>query len=314
MKERLEKTKSLEEAVKELFGLDLEGRLCIFTQEAMNDEVAKAYNQIGALARLETYQRIVEDFKNRTGCYAVNHLNFDIGNILEVGCGSGLLSLALAEYTAGNIVGVDLSFDMIDLANENLSRRSKERIEEIKEFWRKIPECCRPGQDEHEKLERNPPLLDEVQFRIGSVYDLPEIVRDVSQINYVVCRNALHRFQEPKLAIQKMFEVAASGGKIYIRDLRRDADWRTIVQRIGEERWKRSVLVKDYVGAMAAMLTVEEVHNLLGELEIGDYHISHGSYQIREKTAQFHGMKEYAREAEYVCVINKPLKKKEAKF
>ena len=125
-------TSSLGEAVKELFGLDLDWRLCILTQEVMSDEVVKAYNQIGSLARLETYRRIVEDFKNRTGCYAVNHLCFDLGNILDVGCGSGLLSLELAQQTAGDIVGVDLSSNMVGLANENLTRRSKERIEEIK--------------------------------------------------------------------------------------------------------------------------------------------------------------------------------------
>ena len=306
MKELLEKTESLEEAVKELFGLNLEGRLCILTQEVMNDEVAKAYNQIGSLARLETYQKIVEDFKNRTGCYAVNHLHYDLGDILDIGCGSGLLSLALAEHTVGNIVGVDLSSDMINLANENLTRRSKERIEEIKLFWEKIPWYCKPGKAEHEKLERNPPLLDEVQFRTGSVYDIPRIVRDLSQINYVVCRNALHRFQNPKGAIQKMYRVVAPGGKIYIRDLRRDADWKTVIKRIGEERWKRPVLVKDYVGAMAAMLTVNEVHRLLGELGISDYQISDGSYKLRENRTTY-GMKEYAGEVEYTCVICKPL-------
>ena len=300
-------TSSLGEAIKELFGLDLDGRLCILTQEVMSDEVVKAYNQIGSLARLETYRRIVEDFKNRTGCYAVNHLCFDLGNILDVGCGSGLLSLELAQQTAGDIVGVDLSSNMVGLANENLTRRSKERIEEIKEFWEKILWYCKPGKEEHEKLERNPPLLDKVQFRIGSVYDLPEIVRDISQINYVVCRNALHRFKEPKLAIQKMYEVAAPGGKIYIRDLRRDADWKIILERIGEERWKHPILVKDYIGAMAGMLTMGEVHSLLGELGISDYQVTEGSYQIREKTAQLHGMKEYAGEVEYVCVIHKPL-------
>lgn len=158
---------SLGEAVNDLFGLDLGGRLCIFTQEAMDGEVARAYNQLGSLARLETYRRIAEDFKNRTGCYAVNHLCFDVGNILEVGCGSGLLSLALAEHTAGNIIGIDLSSDMIDLANENLSKRSQERIEEIKEFWKKIPEYCRPAQEDHKKLEYDPPLLDKVYlFRV----------------------------------------------------------------------------------------------------------------------------------------------------
>mgnify|MGYP001617207793 CR=1 FL=1 len=239
-KAKIMASSSLGEAVKGLFGLDLEGRLCIFTQEVMDSEVARAYNQIGSLARLETYRRIAEDFKNRTDCYAVNHLCFNLGNILEVGSGSGLLSLELAEHTVGKIVGVDLSSDMVDLANENLSKRSKERIEEIREFWKKIPWYCKPGQEDHEKLERNPPLLDKVHFRRGSVYDLPEIVRDISQINYVVCRNALHRFQNPKLAIQKMYQVASPGGKIYIRDLKRDADWKTVLERIGEERWKRN--------------------------------------------------------------------------
>jgi len=79
------------------------------------------------------------------------------------------------------------------------------------------------------------------------------------------------------------------------------------LERIGEERWKHPILVKDYIGAMAGMLTMGEVHSLLGELGISDYQVTEGSYQIREKTAQLHGMKEYAGEVEYVCVIHKPL-------
>jgi len=300
-KAKIMATSSLEEAVKELFGLNLKGRLCILTQEAMNDEVAKAYNQIGSLVRLETYKRIVEDFKNRTNCYATNHLYFDIGTILDVGCGSGLLSLVLAEKTRGNIVGVDLSFDMINLANENLSRISKKRTEEIKEFWKKLSNKPDKPVEFYVKLN----LLNKVKFKQGSVYDLPEIVSDMPKINYVTCRNALHRFQNPKLAVQKMYEVLAPSGKIYIRDLRRDADWKTVVERIGEERWERPALVRDYVGAMAAMLTIKEVHSLLNELGINDYKITEGNYQIREKTASLHEMREYASEVEYVCIIKK---------
>lgn len=304
-KAKIMASSSLGEAVKDLFGLDLGGRLCIFTQEAMDGEVARAYNQIGSWARLETYRRIAEDFKNRTNCYAVNHLCFNVGNILEVGCGSGLLSLALAEHTIGNIVGVDLSSDMIDLANENLSKRSKERIEEIREFWKKTPEYCKPSQENHKKLERNPPLLDKVHFRKGSVYDLSEIGQDISQINYVVCRNALHRFQNPKLAIQKMYQVAAPGGKIYIRDLRRDANWKTVLERIGEERWKTPALVRDYIGAMAQMLTTKELEELLMSIDIHNFEITDGDYISKENIALPQTMNEYAVRVEYVCVIQK---------
>ena len=301
---KIESTSNIEEAIREIFGKEIRGRCCILPEEAMTGQVAEKYDEIGKLARQETYKKIVTDFKNRTGCYGVNHIrtNMQIGNILEVGCGSGLLSLELAEQTNGYIVGMDLSADMIHLANMNLERKSKERIVQIKEFWKRIPEYCRPD----DKLEKNPPFYDSVEFNQGSVYNSSSIVRD-KDINYIVCRNALHRFHDAKKAIEEMYSVLAPGGKIYIRDLKRDADWKTIVERIGERRWEVPELVEDYIGAIAAMLTKKELQDVLEVSGIKNYEITDGYYNLNDEESELGSqMREYASEVEYVCVIEKP--------
>lgn len=309
MKEKLSGVKNLSEAVKSIFDLelniDLESRFCMFTQEAMNGEVTEAYNQLGKKIRAQTYHNIAEDFRNRTDCYAVNHAFSEVGTIVDVGCGSGLLSLVLAELTcASKIIGIDLSEDMINLANENLRQKSNERKEEIKEFWKKLPQCCEKGSADYELLERHPPLLEKIKYIVGSVYDLPGLVGKL-EVNYIVCRNALHRFKNPKLVLQNMYDSLSPIGKIYLRDLRRDADWKIILERIGEERWQHPILVKDYIGAMAGMLTMKEVSNLLDELGIINYQITDGHYELSEKTTRLQTMKEYAVETEYVCLISK---------
>ena len=121
---KIESTNTIEEAIKEIFNKEINGRSCILLEEAMTGQVAEKYDEIGKLARQETYKKIVIDFKNRTGCYGVNHIrtNMKVGTILEVGCGSGLLSLELAEQTNGYVIGIDLSADMVHLANLNLKQ------------------------------------------------------------------------------------------------------------------------------------------------------------------------------------------------
>ena len=304
-RKEIEKTQSLECAVREAFGLEMEGRTHILSKEAMSGDVAKQYNNLGISGRQDTYRRIVQDFKNRTGCYGVNHPknNMQVGTILEVGCGSGLLSLELAEQTNGQIIGIDLSEDMLQLADKNLKARSEEKKRQTIEFWKKLPWYCKV---DREALETNPPLLDSVEFRQVNVYDLPQLVEDKQKINYMVCRNALHRFEYPELAIHQMYSVLSQNGKLYIRDLRRDADWKIILNRIGEKRWKNPALVEDYMGAMAAMLTTNELEANLRALGISQYNIGDGRYDIHNDDACVSGqINEFSTDVEYVCVIQK---------
>src|SRR3989338_7382539 len=303
-REEIENTKSLAEAVHKIFGNHIDSRSYVLKTESMTESLAQEYDAIGKNHRQETYQRIAEDFKKRTGCYGVNfpRTAFNVGTILDIGCGSGLLTLELAEQTNGNIIGLDLSEEMISLAKDNLARRSQEKTKEIKEFWKKIPEYCKPSQQDLEKLEKNHPLLERINYVRGSVYELEET--DIQNINYVVCRNALHRFQYPERALEQMYTVLSHNGKIYIRDLRRDANWQIILKRIGEQRWQTQTLVQDYICAMASMFTTEELEQTLLSLGIKEFNLSSGEYLPKEISAK-EGLNEYAEDTEYVCIITK---------
>ncbi|PIN73101.1 hypothetical protein COV20_06375 [Candidatus Woesearchaeota archaeon CG10_big_fil_rev_8_21_14_0_10_45_16] len=258
MRQIIEQTKTLEEAVRFLFNVEMDDqRALILEEQSMSGEVATTYDQIGSQARSATYQRITQDFIQRT--------QYRHGTILEVGCGSGLLTFALAEHTKDIVRGIDISPDMLTIAFKNL-------------------------------LSISP---DNVRLARVDVAELPEYIKDVE---YIVCRNALHRFKNPQQALKNMYKSLETKGKIYIRDLRRDADWKTIVKRIGEERWKHPALVRDYIGAMAGMFTIDELASTLNDLGF-DFSISAGEYLGTKETGE--GMKEFASEVEYVCVIRK---------
>jgi 2-polyprenyl-3-methyl-5-hydroxy-6-metoxy-1,4-benzoquinol methylase len=261
----IEATKSLEEAVAEIFSIDTSKRTCLFPNEAMTGELAEAYDKVGREARRGTYRNLVVDFLERT-----SYLEEKRPEILDAGCGSGLLSLELARRTNALIIGVDVSQDMIRLANRN-------------------------------KREMNPEA--NVFFFPENLYSLSELTGGEHHFDYVACRNVLHRLKDPKKAIQQMYASLKHGGKMYLRDLRRDANWKTVVERIGEQRWQHSELVRDYIGAMAQMLTINELRGLLDGLNLS-YTLSDGRYAGVGSDSQ--GLKEYQEDVEYACVVTKP--------
>ncbi len=244
-------TRSVEEAILELYGVVIDGRRWLFKEKGMDDEAALAYHQLGMSKRSETYQAISRDFMSATG--------YIEGEVLEVGCGSGLLTKNLQENVKGNVIGIDNSALMITLARKYA-----------------------PNVEFEEK-------------------DLFEVTKKVP---YIVCRNVLHRIQHDEAAIEQMHSLLMPGGKLYIRDLKRDADWSIILERIGDERWKTSALVEDYLTAMASMRTMEELSTMLDEKEY-TYSLREGFYQLDTHINFPKTFQEYAKEVEYVCVIEK---------
>lgn len=302
----LERTRTLEEALKIFFDVSAKGRAFLLTDEMMRETAAKEYDSLGKNHRQGTYSRIAEDFKNRTGCYGVNHQDsgMDVGTIVDVGCGSGLLSLELAEKTTGKIIGIDLSPDMIRLAEANLMDYSRKKADKIRALWKSAPECFNPTSECYDSLEADPSQLYDVRFIESGVYGMRSALAGTKDINYIVCRNALHRFKDPAKAIKEMYGALSPGGKIYIRDVKRDADWNVVLDRIGDERWKSSSLVRDYIAAMAAALTESEVASILDDLGIKDYSVDSG-WHIASSEDVVKNIAEFEKEVEYVCVIRK---------
>ena len=106
------------------------------------------------------------------------------GQILDVGCGPGLLTKELAQRSKKfQVVGIDIAPYAIRLARKN----------------------CKG--------------LTNVTFRLGNVYNLPFLDHS---FDLVVCKDSLHHFNNVGRAVKEMYRVTKNGGLLYLQDLRRD--------------------------------------------------------------------------------------------
>ncbi len=295
-------TKSLEEALCFVGGykLDISKRKFLLKQGAMTGVVAAEYDHLGCTKRIGTYDRITQDFIQRTSYDMAKH-----ATILDVGCGSGLLSIELAAQTRANVLGIDCSPDMIELAIKNRNNIRHPSSYAIGNSQLGKGQVMTDIDKWIESVTKQKVKF--IQMDIHSIVEL----KDVMPLEYIICRNVLHRFYDPVvrnppcLAISRMYHTLPPGGKLYIRDIHRDADWEILKERIGEQRWNSLSLVEDYVRAMASMLTIAELEKYLGQLMIEDYTITDGSY-LGPKIKSRGNLNEFEKETEYVCVIRKP--------
>lgn len=314
-------TSTLEEAVKLLFGVKVKGRQKVLPEEMFSPEVGAAYDFMGRCFRSGTYESIAEDIVVRF----LGGSEKDVEErekyqqrkkkdytkrvppprILEVGCGSGLLSIALAEQLEdADIVGMDISPVMVGMAKINYAL------------------AFHGDSSKRKSMEVN------VQFTEENIHQLPFYIdhcasfgirEDYTHVDYIICRNVLHRLDDPALAVQKMYDSLSVGGKIYLRDLRRDTHWGDLKLRIvggyrvgdgnvadeDQEKMWFPELLKDKIGAMANMFTRQELTELLESGGIKRYTLSDGKhlkpwpFQANDHTP------EYAKEVEFVCVIEK---------
>jgi ubiquinone/menaquinone biosynthesis C-methylase UbiE len=112
----------------------------------------------------------------------------DGSTILEVGTGSGRISIELAKYNPTvKVTGIELSDDMITVANEN-------------------------------KIQAG--VGDRVNFTKGDAKKLPF---EDAFFDVVVCHNMMHHLPDPFSAVQEMKRVLKDDGGFFLRDLRRPA-------------------------------------------------------------------------------------------
>ena len=91
-----------------------------------NDEQARLWNGAGARAWIETQELLDRTFKPFDDLLVEAVISRGRGTVLDVGCGTGGTTLAVARLAAGNrCVGIDISEPMINAAR---ARAERERI------------------------------------------------------------------------------------------------------------------------------------------------------------------------------------------
>lgn len=148
------------------------------------------------------------------------------GTVIDMACGPGFLSGELAiRRPLINVIGIDISSGALRLARKNTKG---------------IPN---------------------VSFKKASVYDLPF---QANSIDAIVCKDALHNFDNPRRAFKEMFRILKPEGHLYIQDMRRDLPTYLIQRSIGR---RNSIEKLQYYSTRAAY-TKDEIANTLRTLHI----------------------------------------------
>ncbi len=120
--------------------------------------------------------------------------------VLDVGCGTGWLLRRMAHrYSGIDGVGLDLSPRMIEIARERTRVEAVGNLAFVAGDWMHV----------------DPRLLLQAN--------------GISAADLVCCVDALHYFSDPALALEKMFEVTASGGRLLLLDRARERSLATVV-------------------------------------------------------------------------------------
>lgn len=157
-------------------------------------EAAQAEKEDEDAARvLSVYNRVLSadvDLEDQTHDQRLRHLlkfaALPVGQrVMDVGTGSGRLALLLAEEGAREVVGIDVSPAMLEVA-------------------------------EYLRLSSPAPTAKQVSFRLASAQRMP--FRNES-FDVIVCRLLLHHSQKPDRILQEIFRLLKAGGIFIFADL-----------------------------------------------------------------------------------------------
>jgi ubiquinone/menaquinone biosynthesis C-methylase UbiE len=166
------------------------------------------------------------------------------GHALDVGCGPGQIVLKLAQRLPGwQFSGVDRSANMV--------RQALAARDEITQ---------RTGDN----------LASRVQFSVG---DGNKLTFADASMELVICNSVLHHLEQSVRLFAEMARVAAPGGVILLRDLRRPSRLAYPLQVRWYGRHYSGLMHKLYCDSVRAAYTPEELDALLRDSPLRDAHV-----------------------------------------
>ena len=165
----------------------------------------------------------------------ISHTGISHGNVLDIGCGTGHLGIALAREGDFFTRFLDQSSEMLDIAKQNIAEAGFESRSEI------------------------------VQSDVTTI-PLPD-----DTIDLAISRGSLFFWQEPARAFQEIRRILAPGGKTYIGGGFGSAQLKKeISQKMGETpEWKQKLKRNLGPGAL------EKYEVILEQIKIERYEILH---------------------------------------
>lgn len=180
-----------------------------------------------AMNHADVNRVFVADLLKETRNHGTEFTNDSV--LLDVGTGTALIPILFCQRTGfGSVVAIDLATEMLRLAARHISDSG---------------------------------LTDRVRIERVDAKSMPY---DDGQFDAVMSNSIVHHIPEPSLVFGEMLRVLKPGGLLFVRDLMRPADQRTLDRLVttyaGEESDHACQLFRD---SLHAALTVDEVREIL---------------------------------------------------
>jgi ubiquinone/menaquinone biosynthesis C-methylase UbiE len=209
-------------------------------------KTGELFSSLWTLYSPEEFKKTVELFEKR---FTVN--GFDVGyikgkNCLDVGCGSGRYTMAMAELGAEKSIGIDIGEKGIEFAKKSCE-----------------------GQEN-------------VHFEVGSILDIPF---EGEKFDFVCCSGVIMHTKNPRKAVEEVFRVLKKGGYAYFLIYGAEGiSWnlvmelRTVIQKLGIEFVKQLMvsekininkqkyLLDNYIVPFIDFYTWSDISSLLKEV------------------------------------------------
>ena len=165
------------------------------------------------------------------------------GLFLEVGCGTGWISIGVGAHIKANITGIDMSDNMLEIARMNAE---SERVHNIK-------------------------------FMKGNALEIPF---EDKTFDCVYSHNMLHHIEHPELLLKEMMRVSKDNGALLVRDLKRLSRIETALHVNVFGFSYNELMKKQYRDSIMASLSEKEMIELsqkvgLGENVFAKYFLTH---------------------------------------
>ncbi|MHA1265509.1 MAG: class I SAM-dependent methyltransferase [Candidatus Helarchaeota archaeon] len=157
------------------------------------------------------------------------------GTLVDVGCGTGHLLIQIARQFSLELIGLDISNEILEHARERAEKAG---------------------------------LLEHIEFKTGSAEQLPF---PDNSIDYIVSSFSLHHWVNPTTILQEILRVLKKGGFFLIFDFRRDARkffyglFTFATKIVVPKALKR---VHEPLGSLQASYTLEEALQLFSKVPV----------------------------------------------
>lgn len=208
----------------------------------VKERIIETNEGIQGLATVIEFDEMQRGFRDKgiLETKAIIKSGIDGGRVLEVGPGPGYLGLEWLRATGSSLIGIEISPEMIRMAEKN---RSDYGLDEAAEY------------------------------REGNAMALP---LEDSSVDHAFSNGSLHEWEDPGAVVAEIYRVLKPGGRLFISDLKRNLN--PLILMMMRLLTKGPVMKAGLMTSVRAAYIPDELRHLMERSPFTEFDVSSGAF------------------------------------